>query len=172
MKKKINNLGATDRIANYSAKVMGSYRSCEDFWQLSELSELQCMTKNPLWLRSCLGSLEPFEAVDHKLSPLSLERWKRVQILCYWCVSLEDHFSNVYCIRRANRKGFTHWEEWEMSQEGLEMSCCCIPHGDIEVKEAFCLTSTLKCHLPCPQLLSHLCTDCTRGSGWEVCLYK
>lgn len=31
------------------------------------------MTKNPLWLRSCLGSLEPFEAVDHKLSPLFRE---------------------------------------------------------------------------------------------------
>lgn len=27
--------------------------------------------KNPLWSRRCLGSLELFEVVDHKLSPLS-----------------------------------------------------------------------------------------------------
>lgn len=27
--------------------------------------------KNPLWLRSCLGSLKPFEVVGHQLSPLS-----------------------------------------------------------------------------------------------------
>lgn len=68
-KNNMNSLGATDRIPKYSAKLMCNYRTCVAFW----LSELQTMDdiKNPLWLRSCLGSLEPFEAVDHKLSPLS-----------------------------------------------------------------------------------------------------
>lgn len=107
------------------------------------------------------------------LSPLnspSLQRDEReLRFFCNWCVSLADYFSNLHCKRRAKRKSFTHWE---MSKEELEINCCSIPHGDIQVREAFCLTSTLKCHLPSPQLLTHLCTDCTRGSGWEVHLCK
>lgn len=130
--------------------------------------------KNPLWLRSCLGSLKPFEVVGHQLSPLStpplLKELKESWFFCNWCVSLEDHFSNLYWKRRANRMCFTHWEEWGMSWEELEMSCCSIPHGDIQVRETFCLTRTLKCQLPSPP--SCLCIDCTRGSGWEVCLCK
>lgn len=159
----MNNLGATDRIPTHSAKLTCNYRTCVAFWQLSELSELQTMSdnKNPLWSRSCLGSSESFEVIGHQLSPLStpplfIEMKESSDFFCNWCVSLEDHFSNLYCKRRANRMCFTHWEERGMSWEELGMSCCSIPHGDIQVREAFCLTRTLKCQLPSPPICLHV----------------